>query len=907
MSTNTNVQLIPGDLVLSGDIKTDEVTPTFSVDRQNSRVGIGIDASSISNPYTMYVAGEMYATQLHGDGSQLTGLTDSVWDIAGDDISYADGDVSIGIADANGKRLRVHESGNDVLVADGTNLRVGVATGTPQANLHVEGNAYVSSNLEVSNVNFTGNLYQNGTLFEGGGGGVWTETGNDIYYTTGNVGIGTTNPGANLHVEGNAYISGTTVSSDSFLASDASVEWATRIAGSRIDRGQDIAVDSSGNVYAIGYYEISTLTLYNKDGTAFGTTLSNSGYNDTFIAKYFANGNVDWATKISGTSNDYGRGIAVDSSGNIYVTGRYNSSTLTFYNADGTAFGTTLSGSGYDTFIAKYNTNGVVQWVGRVSGTSSEDGRSISVDSSGNVYITGNYESTTLTFYNADGTAFGTTLPRTSYYMDVFIAKYNTSGVVQWVARVAGSDNDFANDISVDSSGNVYIIGNYSSTTLTLYNADGTAFGTTLTNSGSYSNDAFIAKYNTSGVVQWAARVAGTSSDEGQGISVDSNGNVYVTGFYSSSTLTLYNADGTAFGTTLSRTGNNDAFIAKYNTNGVVQWATKVAGTSYDFAHGISVDDNGDVHVCGTYSSTTLTLYNADGTAFGTTLSNSSSTFIAKYNTNGVVQWVASCGGNGRSVFVNNGENVYVVGDYGSTLTLYNTDGTAFGTTLSNSGYDDVFIAKYNTHKIAFTSLDSSNSLVINTDVGIGTNQPQANLHVEGNAYVSSNLEVGTANLFIDTVNSRVGIGTTSPTQKLDVNGVIKSNVPSWGLHQLSTVSGDLKFTDRHITEQNCTVTLSTGSPARTRITATVAGLYFVCFTGFTESTILAGTNVQVSLKKNGSTYSRNYHQQPITDYSANGGIAVVVYLAVNDYLEVNASEPLHGNANGYFSGFLIG
>jgi hypothetical protein len=210
MSTNTNVQLIPGDLVLSGDIKTDEVTPTFSVDRQNSRVGIGIDASSISNPYAMYVAGEMYATRLHGDGSQLSGLTDSAWGQAGGDISYVDGDVSIGIADANGKRLRVHESGNDVLVADGANLRVGVATGTPQANLHVEGNVYVSSNLEVSNVNFTGNLYQNGTLFEGGGGGggVWTETGNDIYYTTGNVGVGTTNPGASLHVEGNAYVSG---------------------------------------------------------------------------------------------------------------------------------------------------------------------------------------------------------------------------------------------------------------------------------------------------------------------------------------------------------------------------------------------------------------------------------------------------------------------------------------------------------------------------------------------------------------------------------------------------------------------------------------------------------------------------------------------------------------------------
>ena len=760
MSTNTNVQLIPGDLVLSGDIKTDEVTPTFSVDRQNSRVGIGIDASSISNPYTMYVAGEMYATQLHGDGSQLTGLTDSVWDITGNDISYADGDVSIGIADANGKRLRVHESGNDVLVADGANLRVGVATGTPQANLHVEGNVYVSSNLEVSNVNFTGNLYQNGTLFEGGGGGggVWTETGNDIYYTTGNVGIGTTNPGANLHVEGNAYISGTTISSDSFLSSDASVEWATRIAGSRIDRGQDIAVDSSGNVYAIGYYEISTLTLYNKDGTAFGTTLSNSGNNDVFIAKYFANGNVDWATKISGTNNDYGRGIAVDSSGNIYVTGRYNSSTLTFYNADGTAFGTTLSSSGNDAFIAKYNTNGEVQWVGRVSGTSSDYGRSISVDSSGNVYVTGYYDSTTLTFYNADGTAFGTTLPRTGYNSDVFVAKYNTSGVVQWVAKAAGSENDLSYGISVDSGGNVYIIGNYTSSTLTLYNADGTAFGTTLTNSGSYSNDVFIAKYNTSGVVQWAVKMGGTSSDEGFAISVDSSGNAYVTGYYSSSTLTLYNKDGSAFGTTLSRTGNTTAFIAKYNTDGEVQWAARVAGTSYDYGQGISVDDNGNVYVCGTDYSNTLILYNADGTAFGTTLSNLSSTFIAKYNTNGVVQWVASCGGNGRSVFVNNGENVYVVGDYGSTLTLYNTDGTAFGTTLSNSGYDDVFIAKYTTSNISFTNIDSDHNLVINTNVGIGTNQPQANLHVEGNAYVSGDLEIA-GNLGSSLVNLIYPIG----------------------------------------------------------------------------------------------------------------------------------------------------
>ena len=73
MAANTNIQIVRGNLVLGGDITTDEVTPTFSVDRQNARVAIGTDASSVSDPYTMYVSGEMYATRLHGDGSDLTG------------------------------------------------------------------------------------------------------------------------------------------------------------------------------------------------------------------------------------------------------------------------------------------------------------------------------------------------------------------------------------------------------------------------------------------------------------------------------------------------------------------------------------------------------------------------------------------------------------------------------------------------------------------------------------------------------------------------------------------------------------------------------------------------------------------------------------------------------------------
>ena len=405
MATNTNIQIVRGNLMLGGDITTDEVTPTFSVDRQNARVAIGTDASSVPDPYTMYVSGEMYATRLHGDGSQLTGLTDSAWGPAGDDISYVDGDVSIGITESNGKRLRVHESGNDVLVVDGANLRVGVATGSPNANLHVEGNVYVSSNLEVSNINFTGSFNQNGTPFESS---PWTTTGDDLSYTTGNVGIGTPSPDANLHVEGNIYVSsnlevdGATIST---ITEPPTPAWATSIGGTSSDYGYGIATDGAGNVYVTGNYQ-GTATF------APGTTLTSAGSSDAFVAKYNTSGTAQWATSIGGTSSDYGYGIATDSAGNVYVTGRY------VLTADfGSGVSITSAGS-YDAFFAKYNTSGIVQWATSIGGTFSIDaGYGIATDSAGNVYVTGYHDGTV--------TIGSTTLTSAGNY-DAFVAKYSS-------------------------------------------------------------------------------------------------------------------------------------------------------------------------------------------------------------------------------------------------------------------------------------------------------------------------------------------------------------------------------------------------------------------------------------------------------------------------------------------------
>ena len=158
-----------------------------------------------------------------------------------------------------------------------------------------------------------------------------------------------------------------------------------------------------------------------------------------------------------------------------------------------------------------------------------------------------------------------------------------------------------------------------------------------------------------------------------------------------------------------------------------------------------------------------------------------------------------------------------------------------------------------------------------------------------------------------------VGIGTTSPTQRLDVNGVIKSNVPSWHMYNTNTIhTGTLNFTTNKLTPQNCSVSLSTG-----RVTITVAGRYCVSFHAMTETSVASGTGCQIKIMKSGVDYVRNYHVQPAvgvtagptatSSIAATGGLTAIMYLAVDDYVEVNTNFLVHFNLGATFSGFMIG
>ncbi len=362
---------------------------------------------------------------------------------------------------------------------------------------------------------------------------------------------------------------------DIFIAKyDASgnVLWAKQAGGPDIDASKNIEVDSSGNSYITGEF---------LGSATFGsTTLNSNGGYDAFIAKYDASGNMLWAKQSGGTSLEVGRGIAVDGSGNPYITGYFEGSAI---------FGsTTLTSSGsYDVFIAKYDANGNFQWANRAGSSGDDFGRNVSVDDNGNSYITGTFRGLA---------SFGSTTLTSSGLEDIFIARYDAAGNVLWAKKAGGTSKDAGNGIGVDGSGNPYITGEFQG------NA---TFGSILLTSTGSLPDIFIARYDASGNVLWAKSAGGSTNDFGRNIAVDDSGNSYITGEFEGSA---------GFGsTTLTSSGGVDIFVAKYDASGNALWAKRAGGNLEERAAGIALDGSGSSYISGYFlgeagfGSTTIT------------------------------------------------------------------------------------------------------------------------------------------------------------------------------------------------------------------------------------------------------------------------------------------------------------
>ena len=404
------------------------------------------------------------------------------------------------------------------------------------------------------------------------------------------------------------------------------VGWAVKGGGSGNDVGLGVAHDANGNVFVTGYF---------AGNASFGsTTLTSAGSNDIFLTKYNASGNVIWAKGFGSSGDDQGLAVSVTSTNEVVISGVFSNTV---------SFGTnSVSSSGsYDMFVCKLDNDGNALWTKKGGGTGGDYGWSVACNDAGSVFVGGSFASATASFgsttltssggtdvfvaeYDLNGNfvqaknagssgedlayAIHTHGAHTCLYLagrfsgtasfsgntvvssgaeDAFVAHFEMStGVFDWVRKMGGSGSESAQGVSTDADCNVYVAGQYSN------NCD---FGGTV-NTTAGDRDAFVAKWDELGNFVYVNTGGGSGYDYASGVDVDDLGNVYITGFISTTAT---------FGSTsLTSNGAIDIFTARYKPDGSFDYATSFGGTGSEYGRTISADNAGNSFVTGPFAGT---------------------------------------------------------------------------------------------------------------------------------------------------------------------------------------------------------------------------------------------------------------------------------------------------------------
>lgn len=363
--------------------------------------------------------------------------------------------------------------------------------------------------------------------------------------------------------------------SKTLIIDPAIVQWSTYYGNTGADHLQEISGDASG-LYSVGF-TASTSTLIATTG-AHQTT--NGGGTDGMLVKFNSSGARLWATYYGGGGSDLFVGCQVDNAGNIIAVGNTQSINM----ATTGAYQTTYAG-GDDGLVVKFNSSGVRQWSTYYGTINTDEFLSVATDNSGNVFVGG--------FTISSGTVLSTPGAHQINngglgFYDGLLVKFNATGVRQYATYLGGTNHDYIQAVSVSSTGDVMVAGYANSTS------------TNIASPGAYQavnnggNDAFLAKFNNSGVRQWGTYFGGTATDQATDCQVDGSGNVYLVGITNS---TNNIATTGAFQTT--KGSGNDGMIAKFNAGGVLQWATYYGDVNNDDLYKASINSSSELLITG--------------------------------------------------------------------------------------------------------------------------------------------------------------------------------------------------------------------------------------------------------------------------------------------------------------------
>lgn len=321
-------------------------------------------------------------------------------------------------------------------------------------------------------------------------------------------------------------------------------------------------------------------------------------------------------------------------------------------------------------------------FAGKIGGTLNDRCNAVTTDASGNIFTTGWFQGT-VDFNPGTGTN-----NLTSYgNYDIFVCKLDPSGSYLWAKQLGGTVNDIGNAITTDASGNVYITGTFEGTA----DFDPGAGTSNLTAPGGNS-DAFVCKLSSSGAFVWAKKFGDTNVEEGSGIALDASGNVYTTGYFSSTSVDFDPGTGTS---TITVGGFNDAYISKLDASGNFVWAKAFTGPNYEEGNAIATDASGNVYITGNFRGS-ADFDPGTSTSYLTSL-GWKDIFICKLTSAGAFSWAKRIGGanddEGIAITTDASGNLYTTGYFMGTAVDFDP-GT--GTTAyTSAGSWDLFICKF--------------------------------------------------------------------------------------------------------------------------------------------------------------------------------------------------------------------
>lgn len=467
-----------------------------------------------------------------------------------------------------------------------------------------------------------------------------------------------------------------------YLHDGGNLLWAKRAGGQSEDNGEAITSLSDNSTVITGHFGSPGLeqsATFGK-GEANQTTITSAGNWEIFIAKYYSDGRLAWAKRAGGAGGDFGMGLTALSDNSTVLIGTFTGP-ATF--GPGEVNQTVLNSTGADdAFIARYNPDGTLAWVKSAGGTGLTIGYGISTLSDNSTVMTGWFRDTA-TF--GQGETNETILTSYSTAGDLFVARYNPDGTLEWVKQAGGSDWVGGYEITTLSDDSTVVTGGFGGSI---------TFGpdeinqTILTSLGGY--DVFVARYYQDGTLAWAKSAGGSENAISDGATTLSDNSTVITGnFLGSMTF----GPGESNQTILVSSGGSDMFIAAYNPNGTLAWAKQTQGISYEQGGGVTALSDDSTVVTG-WCIGTVTF--GDGETNETTItSDNNYLFTARYNTDGTLAWVKSADSAvGVEITTLSDDSTAVVGRfyYSTTFGLGEPNRTDL---IAAGGNNDIFIARF--------------------------------------------------------------------------------------------------------------------------------------------------------------------------------------------------------------------